>query len=191
MRLRKERPTARSGLIDHAEPLATFPDFEAGAPADTPARQPVLRGYGVVLAVLLVLLFAGAAMAAVSGSVRHELVLSLVRQPEKYTVLYFSGNGLTQVNSSPGVAILSVAFTIVNHEGKATQFPYAVQVVDQAKTPIGRTEGSVELEDGNDATTTVDVNVPASIAWSAVEVILKDRAEHLRLLQSHPEATGT
>ncbi len=188
MLLRKERVTARIDLIDDAEPLATFPGSEAGTPANTPDKQPVLRGYGVVLAVLLALLAAAATLAAVSGSVRHEVVLSLVRQPEKYTVLYLSGNG--QVSASPDRVILTVSFTVVNHEGKATRFPYAVQVVDQAETPVGRTEGSVEVADGSDATTTVAVNVPASAAWSAVEVNLQGRAEHIRLLQPHPEATG-
>jgi hypothetical protein len=191
MLLRKERVTARIGLMDDAKPLATFPRSEAGTPANTPDKQPVLRGYGVVLAVLLALLAVGATVAAVSGSARHEVVLSLVRQPEKYAELYFSGNGLTQVSPSPDRVISRVTFTVVNHEGKATRFPYAVQLVDQAETPVGRTEGSVEVADGSAAATTAAVDVPASAAWSAIEVNLQGREEHIRLLQSHhPKAMG-
>jgi hypothetical protein len=190
MLLRKERVTARIGLIDDAEPLATFPAPEAGTPANTPNKQPVLRGYGAVLAVLLALLAVGATVLTFSTRARHQLVLSFVPQPEKYTALYFSGNGLTQVSPSPDLVILTVSFTVANHEGKATRFPYAVQVVDRAKTPVGRTEGSVEVADGSEATPRVAVNVPASAAWSAVEVNLQGRAEHLRLLQSHPKGTG-
>jgi hypothetical protein len=198
MRLRRERVAGRIGPIDDTpiddtEPLVTLADSRAGALVSTPAghaKQPVLRGYGFVLAVLSAILVTGATAAAVSGSVGHELVLSLFRQPEKYTVLYFPGQGLTQVKPSPGEQTLSVAFSIVNHEGKTTRFPYAVQVVDRAKTPIGRTEGSVEVADGDEATETVAVEVPASAVWSAVEVNLEDRAEYLRLLAPHSEATG-
>jgi hypothetical protein len=189
MLLRKERVTPRVGPTDDVEPSATFPGPEAGTPDDTADKQPALRGYGVVLAVLLALLAVGATVAAISGSVRHEVVLSLVRQPEKYTVLYFS-DGLRQVNLGPDLVTLTVSFTVVNHEGKVTRFPYAVQVVDQAKTPIGRREGSVEIADGSDASATVDVNVPASATWLAIDVNLRGRAEHIRLLQSPPEATG-
>lgn len=193
MRLRKERLAARIGPIDNAEPLVTLSGSQAEASAVTRAKhakRPVLRGYGVVLAILSAILVAGATAAAVSGSVRHELILSLVRQPEKYTVLYFPGHGLSQVTPSPGVQTLSIEFSIVNHEGKTTRFPYAVQVVDRAKTSIGRTEGSVEVADGDEATETVAVKVPDSAAWSAVEVNLEDRAEYLRLLAPHSEVTG-
>jgi hypothetical protein len=188
MLFRKERATARVA-VDDAEPLATFPGPEAGTPANTPDKQLALRGYGVVLAVLLALLAVGATVAAISGSFRHEVVLSLVRQPEKYTVLYLS-DGLRWASPSPDRVIMTVSFTVVNHEGKATRFPYAVQVLDPAKTPIGRTEGSVDIADGSDATAAVDVNVPVSAGWSAVEVNLLGRVEHIRLLQSPPEATG-
>lgn len=190
MLLRKERVTARTGPIDDAEPLATFSGSETRTPANTPDKQAVLRGYGVVLAVLLALLAVGATVAAVSGSAQRELVLSLVRQPEKYTVLYFSGNGLRQASPRPDVVILTVSFTVVNHEGKATRFPYAIEVVDPAKTPVGRTKGSVEVADGSEATTTAAVNVPASPSWSAVEVNLEGRAQQIRLLRPRSEATG-
>jgi hypothetical protein len=189
MLLRNDRVTACIGLIEDVELLETLPGSEAGTPADTPDKQPVMRGYGVVLAVLLALLAVGATLAAVSGTVRHEMILSLVRQPEKYTVLYFS-DGLSQVSPSPDRVIMTVSFTVVNHEGKATRFPYAVQVVDRAKTPIVRKEGSVQVADGSDATARVDVNVPVSAGWSAVEVNLLGRAEHIRLLHSPAEATS-
>jgi len=189
MLLRKQRVTARVIPTDDVEPTATFPGPEGGTPADTPDRQAVLRGYGVVLAVLLALFAVGATVAAISGSFRHQVALSLVRQPEKYTVLYFS-DGLRQANLRPHLVTLTVSFTVMNHEGKATRFPYAVQVVDQAKAPIGRTEGSVEIADGRDATAVVDVNVPDSEAWSAIDVNLPGRAEHIRLLQPPADATG-
>jgi hypothetical protein len=156
----------------------------------TETKRPILRQYAGVLVAIVVLVVTGATVLTFSTQARHQLVLSFVRQPEKYTALYFSGIGLTQVSPSPDLVILTVSFTVVNHEGKATRFPYAVQVVDRAKTPVGRTEGSVEVADASDATPTVAVNVPASAAWSAVEVDLQGRAEHIRLLRSHTEATG-
>ena len=36
---------------------------------------------------------------------------------------------------------VSIPFTIVNHEGQTTVYPYTVQVVNQAQVPIGRVEG--------------------------------------------------
>jgi hypothetical protein len=137
----------------------------------TETKRPILRQYAGVLVAIVVLVVTGATVLTFSTGARHQLVLSFVRQPEKFTALYFSGPGLTQVSPSPDLVILTVSFTVDNHEGKATR----------------RTEGSVEVADGSEATPTVAVNVPASAAWSAVEVNLQGRAEHL-LLQSHPKA---
>ncbi|MEB4210082.1 hypothetical protein [Mycobacterium sp. 94-17] len=141
------------------------------------------------MAVLSAILAVGAVLAALSGTVRHEIAVSLTRQPEKYTVLYFS-DGLKWAGAGTDRLIMTVSFTVVNHQGRPTRFPYAVQVLDPAKTPIARSEGSVDIADGKDTTAAVDVNVPASAGWSAVEVNLVGRAERIRLLQSSSEATN-
>lgn len=154
----------------------------------TETKRSILRQYAGVLVTIVVLAVTGATVLTFSAWARHQLALSFVRQPTHYTVLY--ADALTQGIPNPDLVTLTVSFTVVNREGKATRFPYGVQVVDHAETPVGRTAGSLEVADGSDATATVTVNVPASAAWSAVEVNLEGRVERIRLLQSPPEATG-
>jgi hypothetical protein len=190
MLLRKKRVTASVRLNDDGEPLVTFPGSGADTPAHTPDKQTVLRGYGGVLAVLLALLVVGATVVALSSQARHQVALSFVRQPEKYTELYFSRNGPTQVSSDPDRVVVNVSFTLVNHEGKTTIFPYAVQVVNDAEEPLGRAEGSVDVAPGDLVTTTAAVDIPATKPWSAVDVNLEGRTEHIRFLPSEMKATG-
>jgi hypothetical protein len=190
MLLHKKRATASVRAIDDAEPLVTFPGSGAGTPAHTPDKQSVLRGYGGVLAVLLALLVVGATVVALSSQARHQLALSLVRQPEKYTELYFAGDGPTQVSPGTDRAVVHVSFTVANHEGETTRFPYAVQVVNDAEAPLGRAEGSVEVGGGNSVTVTLAVVIPATEPLSAVDVDLEGRNEHIRFLASQMNATG-
>ena len=179
----EKRVTTSIHLIDDEEPLVTFPHSDAGAPTHIPDKQPVLRGYGRVLAVLLALLVVGATIVALSSQARHQVALSFVRQQDKYTELYFSGDGPTQVSPGPDRVVVNVSFTVVNHEGETTRFPYAVQAVNEAGTPVGRAEGSMDVTDGNLLTTTVAVDIPATESWSAVDVDLEGRNEHIRFLR--------
>jgi hypothetical protein len=184
MPLHEKRVAVCGRDIDDADPLVTFPGSGAGTPTHTPDKQPVLRGYGGVLATLSALLVVGGAVVALSSQGRHQLALSFLRQPEKYTELYFSGDGPTQAGASPDWVVVNVPFTVVNHEGRTSQYPYAVQVIDDAQAPVGRVEGSADITDGNSLSATVAVGIPASEPWSAVDVYLAGRSQHIRFLRA-------
>jgi hypothetical protein len=196
MSLPEKHITAGIRLIDDEQPAATSPGSNPGTPADTPDKQPPLRGYSGVLAALFALLVVGAIVVALSGQARHQVALSLVRQPERYTELYFSGNGPTEGSPSysvvgraaarpgslPGRVVVNVPFTVANHEGRATRFPYAVRVVDDAEALLGQAEGALDPADGQSLTTTVAVDIPATGQRAAVDVDLEGRGEHIRFL---------
>ena len=152
-------------------------------------KRPRLHGYGGVLAVLLALLVVGATVIALSSQAREQVTLSFVRQPEKYTELYFSGDG-AQASFGSDWVVVKIAFTVVNHEGERTSFPYVVQVVNAAEAPLGRARGSVDLTDGMSLTTIVVVVISATEAWAAVEVDLEGRSERIRFLASQMNGTG-
>jgi hypothetical protein len=180
----EKRVTVCMRDIDGIQPLVTFPGAGADTPTHTPDKRPLLRGYGGVLAALSALLVVGGAMAALSGQARHQLALSFLRQPERYAELYFAGDGPTQASGSPDWVVVNVPFTVVNHEGRTSRFPYAVQVITDAEAPVGRVDGSADVADGNSLTATVAVGIPASEPWSAVDVSLAGRSQHIRFLRA-------
>lgn len=150
-----------------------------------PKKQPALRGYGGVLAVLFAVLVVGAAVVAVSDQAGRHLILSLVRQPETYTELYFSEDEPLLVDTGDsGEVAVTVSFVVVNHEGRTSQYPYAVQVLGEADLPVAQMEGLMEIADGSSSTATVTIEVPEGAPWLAVNVRLLGRAEHIRFLRS-------
>ena len=152
---------------------------------DTSARaetkRPVLHGYRGVTSLVLGFVLLGATVLALSSQARHQFALSFVRQPTHYTELYFAADRPTEKISGLGVMTVSIPFTVVNHEGQTTAYPYVVQVVDRAQVAVGRAEGSVAVPDEGSSTTTVAVDVPASAPWTAVDVDLEGRPERLHL----------
>jgi hypothetical protein len=152
--------------------------------ADLTEKWPGLHGYGGVLAVLAALIVVGATVIALSSQARDQVALSFVRQPEKYTELYFSRDGPTQASFSRDWVLVKVSFTVVNHEGEMTSFPYVVQVVNDADALLGRAHGSLDLADESSLTPTVAVVIPATEAWAAVDVDLEGRSQHIRFLRT-------
>jgi hypothetical protein len=144
-------------------------------------RKPALRGYRGVLTAILVFVASGAASLAFSGQARHQLAISFVRQPTHYTELYFSADRPREELSGFDVTTVRIPFTVVNHEGRPTTYPYVVEVLDPHQVPIGQAEGSVEVPDGTAWTTTVGVDVSVSAQWTALEVSLVGRPERLHL----------
>jgi hypothetical protein len=154
-------------------------------------QQSVWLGYGGVLIVLIGLFVACATVFALSSEVRHAVAMSFVRQPQHYTELYFSratpveadppAGGIGQVVQGP--LAVSVFFTVVNHEGQATTFPYELQVTNEAGTVVGRADGSVEVSDGSRAPIWATVDIPAGEQWSRIDVGLVGREEHIRFLR--------
>jgi hypothetical protein len=168
---------------DETRPLMMAPESptETSQGAD---RRPMLRGYGVVLAAVLVLLLSGATVGVLSSGARHQLAMSFMHQPERYTELYFSAARAAQVPNTTDRLAVTVSFVVTNHEGQAVDYPFVVTLVDQADRPVASTTGVVEVPDAKSATPSVVVDVPGWARWTAIEVHLVGRSEQLRVLRS-------
>lgn len=146
-------------------------------------RRSVSHQYRHGLAAILLLLLAGTTV-VLSGQVRHQLALSFVRQPTHYTELYFAAPGPVEVASDGDLVTVSVRFTVVNHEGHTTVYPYIAGVSDQAGIPLGQADGSIAVPDESSLTKAVPVVMPIPARWAAIDVSLQSRAERLHLLRS-------
>jgi hypothetical protein len=183
---------------DHDHDVAAI--YPGPVEDDGPDRQPdtttrpVRRAYREVLVVLLILLLIGATLFAVWGKARHQLVLSFVRQPDRYTELYFSAampiqitpgqsDGEVVEGAGGGEQVVNVFFTVVNHEGQTMSFPYVLKVADVAGVPVGQAGGSVEVPDGTSSPVSVAVKISGNEPWSSVDVALVGRSEHIRYLR--------
>ena len=77
------------------------------------------------LASAIVVVAAGAYLAASPAWTSRQAALSLGSLPSRYSELFFTDITSLPVHSLPGVAH-SVAFTIVNREGRAVRYRYVV-----------------------------------------------------------------
>jgi hypothetical protein len=161
-----------------------------GTSARPPDRRPVRRGPGGVWVALAALIMLGATVITVSGQARHQVAVSFVPQPVKYTELYFTGDGPRQRGYGRDWVLLAVPFTVANHEGESTIIRYMVQAVDDREASVGRAEGTAELPDGTSVAVVADVAVPATERWAAVEVRLTGRSERIRFLAGRAIASG-
>jgi hypothetical protein len=146
-----------------------------------------------ILIAVLAVLGIGAGAVMFSGEVRHQLALSFSHVPVKYSELYFDtseppGLGLDHTMELGAVLgdrpDLEFSFTVANHEGVRTPFPYAVDVVDDAHVVLGHTEGEVTVAEGEARSTPISVDVVAPQRWAAIEVHLVGRDEHIRFLRA-------
>lgn len=105
--------------------------------------------------VLLIILILIAAAASLSKQVRHQLELSIVRQPTPYTQLYFS-----HLAALPGKLKVdqknTFDFTIVNDENRSYHYTYAISL-DDPKTQVVISRGAVTIDNGSSATRAVTI----------------------------------
>jgi hypothetical protein len=153
-----------------------------GTHSMTDTRSASLRLRSLLVTILA--LVAVGAIVELNDSVRHQLALSFIPQPSDYTELYFATGRPVEVNADGDVATVNVQFTVANHEGDTTVYPYAVALTDAAGIPVARVEGAMSIPNDDAITRQVAVAVPVSAPWTAVDVNLQDRDERLHLLQS-------
>lgn len=111
---------------------------------------PLYIGIGLIIFIL-----AAAVASMLSKSLRHQIALSIVRQPTPYTQLYFSHAGtlpeqlkIDQKNTFD--------FTIANDESRAYRYTYTVTLDDSRSHSVVSTE-TVTIDDGGDVTRPVTV----------------------------------
>lgn len=113
-------------------------------------RLPLFIGVG--LAVILILI---AAAALVSKQVRHQLALSIVRQPTPYTQLYFSHIAMLSGKLSVDQKN-TFDFTIVNDENRVYSYTYTVSA-DDSKTHLVASREVVTIDSGSSVTRAVTI----------------------------------
>src|SRR5438552_2296376 len=81
-----------------------------------------LRWHAVIVALAIAIV-----VSLLSPSGRHQWALSLIRQPTSYTALFFN-----RAWALPAVAVsrqpIEVSFTVINHEGRAIDYRYVLEV---------------------------------------------------------------
>jgi hypothetical protein len=114
------------------------------------APLPLYIGIGLVTILILV-----AAAAALSKQFRHQLALSIVRQPTPYTQLYFPHPG-----TLPGKLKVdrknTFQFAIVNDENRAVRYTYIVVLLHGSKSRHVST-ATVTVSNGKTVTPSVTV----------------------------------
>lgn len=127
----------------------------------TPRKKTSLPLYiGIGIAVVLVLI-AGAA--AFSKHVRHELAISIVRQPTPYTQLYFTHPATLPGKLKAGHKS-TFDFTVVNDENRAYHYTYVVTLAGSKQHLVMGPE-TASISNGQSAT-------------RSVTIVPKDRKSH-------------
>jgi Protein of unknown function (DUF1616) len=137
--------------------------------APTPRKKTSLPLYiGIGIAAVLILI---AAAAALSKHVRHELAISIVRQPTPYTQLYFTHPGTLPAKLKVGHKG-TFEFTIVNDENQTYRYTYVVTLVDSKQHLVVSSE-TATVSSGQTATRSVTIAPAGSKSPYLVTVTLK------------------
>jgi uncharacterized membrane protein len=151
------------GHAGNADGDATYTDFDSQGQVSRQASrrsegQPPIRRFrwpirvGIGLLVLIVLI---GAIAAVSKQFRHQVEISLARQPTPYTQLYFSSPSGLPSQIKVGKAN-TFAFTIVNDEDRTFSYTYTVTFADPKSHGV-TSKGTLSIGDGQQVTRQVQV----------------------------------
>jgi hypothetical protein len=132
-------PAGRSGQVENRP--SQVDDQGTGK------RPPLPLYIGIGLIVILILILA---VAALSKPFRHQLAISIVRQPTPYTQLYFADPGTLPAKLKVDQKN-TFDFTIVNDENRAYSYTYAVTLADSRSHSVVTTE-TVTIDSGGSVT---------------------------------------
>jgi hypothetical protein len=129
-------------------------------------ERPIPRGAFIALAIFCV----AAILYGFRGIIYNELnSLNLIPLPERFTELYFTNSTAIPTSTTPGRSV-TFAFTVVNHQGVTTTYPYTSYFTDPSARRTILASGSVSLADG--ASITIPVSYSFTGASIAGEVIV-------------------
>ena len=158
-RMRHEQYNRRSGYsTDHAARTIADDfyrdDRQTPRPVDDrPSRSKFGRQTAIAIGVVVILVLCAAA--ALSKQFRHQIEISIVRQRNPYTQLYFADpNALPahlQVNKNN-----IFEFTIENDEGRALTYTYTATLADSRSHTVA-SKATITISDGQRATRQVAV----------------------------------
>jgi hypothetical protein len=157
--MRHEQYNRRSGYSsDHAAHTIADDIYRDNRQAPRPVdNRPSHAKFGwqtaVTIGVVIILLFCAAA--ALSKQFRHQIEISIVRQRNPYTQLYFADPKALpahlQVNKSN-----VFEFTVENNEGRAFSYTYIVTLADSRSHAVA-SKATATISDGQSTTRQVSV----------------------------------
>jgi hypothetical protein len=109
---------------------------------------------------------------------KHQLEISVVRQPTPYTQLFFSDPATLPKKLTVGRAN-KFSFTVINNEGHTQSYHYTVTITG-AKLRKVASEGSLTLGDGQSITRTAGVEPPSRGLQYRIEVALTGTADFIQ-----------
>ena len=139
----------QDGHADSSRPSVDRYDQVGSQGLGSKAPLPLYIGIGLVTILILI-----AAAAALSKQFRHQLALSIVRQPAPYTQLYFPHPG-TLPGKLKADRKNTFKFAIVNDENRTVRYTYIV-LLDGSKSRHVRT-ATVTVSNGQTVTPSVTV----------------------------------
>jgi hypothetical protein len=151
-------------------------DRQYRAPAPPPPGKPTWWRAAVV--VLLLVGALGIFAIVFPSQFKHQLEISVVRQPAPYTQLFFSDPATLPKKLTVGRAN-KFSFTIINDEGHSQSYHYTVTITD-AKLQKIASEGSLTLGDGQSIVQTVGVEPPSRGSQYLIEVALTGTANFIQ-----------
>jgi hypothetical protein len=121
------------------------------------------------------------AVTAFSPAIQHQLAISFVRQPDRYTELYFSDNEPVTLRKDLRSIVAEVRFKVRSHEGDQTAYHCRAVALDKALQVIGQSVTNASVQDGDTASVieTVRLSPRDSAALRAIQVTLDGRVERL------------
>src|SRR6185312_11519628 len=135
----------------------------------------VLRRYRTWLTMVLVLVAGlGAVVATPAG--RNQIALSITRVPAPYIAL-----ALDSLQPAKNGRELTVAFTVVGHEGAPATLPYEVDAENASGSRVASFSGTVAVLPEQPAPQHVTLTLPSGATWKRVEVHLVGRTESINV----------
>ncbi len=180
--------SARDPQPPHAV-LARLPEVTSsiGAASEEPTAAPAIerhrhsptspsRALGW-LAVAAICIVAAGLVVAFPRQIAHQIALSVTRQPQPFTELYFS-NAKSLPRSLSFSRPNVFGFTVVNHEARDTTYSYVVTLASlYGSSTIA--QGRVDLRNNKGATTVVHVSPTRRATKYLITVSLLGRAENV------------
>lgn len=157
--MRHEQYNRRSGYSsDHAaHTIADYPyrdDRQIPPPMDNRPHHAKF-GWPTAIAIGVVIILVFCAAAALSKQFRHQIEISIVRQRNPYTQLYFADPkalpGHLQINKNN-----VFEFTIENNEGREFSYTYTVTLADSRSHAVAN-KATTTISDGQRTTRQVAV----------------------------------
>jgi hypothetical protein len=113
---------------------------------------------------------------------KHQLEISLIRQPTPYTQLYFTDPATLPKELKPGV-VNKFAFTIINNEGHSEIYRYVVTMTRATSQTVVST-GSLTVGDNRQIMHTVGVEPRSKNSQYLIKVTLKGTVDSIQFYGS-------